>query len=411
MLANKFEELLIKPPFIRALKEKGYIEPTPIQKKSIPKVLKGNDILGIAQTGSGKTAAFILQILQMLNNKQPQKKFRKVRTLILVPTRELAIQIGENINFYGKYVAFKKVIIYGGVSQNPQVNSLKKGVDIIVATPGRLLDLINQGYCNLNNIQHLVLDESDRMLDMGFIKDIKKITGQLPLHRQTLLFTATMPDDVAKLAYKLLNNPENISIESKSIHVEQLSQFVLFIDSDKKKLYLKNLLEDSKFNSVVVFTRTKHKADTISNFLKKNGIKADALHGRKSQNARIKILTNFKLSKLRVLVATDVASRGIDVSGITHVINYEIPNVPEDYIHRIGRTARAGESGTAISLCSPEEKAYLNNIEKLINCDIENYDKLNNFQLINNKNDLKPKKVNKKSRNKKNKKRTIRKKT
>ena len=373
-MVNIFESLQIKSPFLKALNDEKYQIPTPIQKECIPKVLDGYDILGIAQTGTGKTAAFSIPILQLLNGSQPKNKKRSTRALILAPTRELAIQIGSSIRLYGKYIAFKHTLIYGGVGQKPQVDALKRGMDLIVGTPGRLLDLINQGHCQLDKVEYFVLDEADRMLDMGFINDVKKIVKILPKRRQTLLFSATMPLAVESLASKLLYKPEQISIKPSSTPVENIKQLVSFVKVEEKRKYLKNLLKEIVFNSVIIFTRTKHGANKLSTEIKSSTIISDALHGNKSQAARLRTLKDFKLGKINVLVATDIAARGIDVEGISHVINYELPNVPEDYIHRIGRTARAGASGTAISLCSPNEQPFLKNIEKLMGLSIKVFD-------------------------------------
>ena len=373
-MVNIFESLQIKSPFLKALNDEKYQIPTPIQKECIPKVLDGYDILGIAQTGTGKTAAFSIPILQLLNGSQPENKKRSTRALILAPTRELAIQIGSSIRLYGKYIAFKHTLIYGGVGQKPQVDALKRGMDLIVGTPGRLLDLINQGHCQLDKVEYFVLDEADRMLDMGFINDVKKIVKILPKRRQTLFFSATMPLAVESLASKLLYKPEQISIKPSSTPVENIKQLVSFVKVEEKRKYLKNLLKEIVFNSVIIFTRTKHGANKLSTEIKSSTIISDALHGNKSQAARLRTLKDFKLGKINVLVATDIAARGIDVEGISHVINYELPNVPEDYIHRIGRTARAGASGTAISLCSPNEQPFLKNIEKLMGLSIKVFD-------------------------------------
>ena len=366
-----FEGLQLKLPFIKALNDENYKSPTPIQNECIPKVLNGLDILGIAQTGTGKTAAFSIPILQLLNASQPANKKRSTRALILAPTRELAIQIGSSVRLYGKYIAFKYALIYGGVGQNPQVEALKRGVDLIIATPGRLLDLINQGVCKLDKVEYFVLDEADRMLDMGFINDVKKIVKVLPKERQTLFFSATMPLAVENLASKLLNKPEHISIEPSSTPVQKIKQLVCFVRAEDKRKYLKNLLKEIKFNSVIIFTRTKHGANRLSTEIKSSIIISDALHGNKSQAARQRTLKDFKQGKINVLVATDIAARGIDIEGVSHVINYELPNVPEDYIHRIGRTARAGASGTAISICAPNEQPFLENIEKLMGLSIK----------------------------------------
>lgn len=370
-MVNIFESLQIKAPFLKALNDEKYSTPTPIQKKCIPKVLGGFDILGIAQTGTGKTAAFSIPILQLLNGSQPENKRRSTRALILAPTRELAIQIGSSVRLYGKYIAFKHTLIYGGVGQKPQVEALKRGVDLIIATPGRLLDLINQGYCELDKIEYFVLDEADRMLDMGFINDVKKIVKVIPKKRQTLFFSATMPAAVESLASNLLYKPEQISIKPSSTPVEKISQLVCFVRAEDKRKYLQNLLQEINFYSVIIFTRTKHGANRLAAEIKSSNIISDALHGNKSQAARQRTLKDFKSGKVNVLVATDIAARGIDIEGISHVINYELPNVPEDYIHRIGRTARAGATGTAISMCAPNEQPFLKSIEKLMGVSIK----------------------------------------
>ena len=394
-MVNIFESLQIKAPFLKALNDEKYETPTPIQKKCIPKVLDGFDILGIAQTGTGKTAAFSIPILQLLNASQPENKRRSTRALFLAPTRELAIQIGSSVRLYGKYIAFKHTIIYGGVGQKPQVEALKRGVDLIIATPGRLLDLINQGYCELDKIEFFVLDEADRMLDMGFINDVKKIVKVIPKKRQTLFFSATMPTAVESLASNLLYKPEQISIKPSSTPVEKISQLVCFVRAEDKRKYLQNLLKEINFYSVIIFTRTKHGANRLAAEIKSSNIISDALHGNKSQAARQRTLKDFKSGKVNVLVATDIAARGIDIEGISHVINYELPNVPEDYIHRIGRTARAGATGTAISMCAPNEQPFLKSIEKLMGLSI----KISDGQPSTNKDEIN-KKLQRKSTNK-----------
>ena len=355
---------------MRALLEAGYTEPTPIQVQAIPKVIEGHDLLGIAQTGTGKTAAFSLPILHHLNAKQVESKARHPRALILAPTRELAIQIADSIKLYGSHIAFKQTSIFGGVGQNPQVAALKRGVDVIVATPGRLLDLVNQGLCNLGHIEYFVLDEADRMLDMGFIHDVKKIVAKLPRKRQTLFFSATMPKSVSTLAGDLLNKPVNVSVTAQATTVDRIDQSVIFAPQNHKQLQLVHLLSDDAVTSAIVFTRTKHRANRVSLALTKAGISSEAIHGNKSQGARQRALGAFKAGEIKVLVATDIAARGIDVDAVSHVINFELPNVSEDYVHRIGRTARAGASGNAISLCAPDERAFLKSIEKLIKLSI-----------------------------------------
>jgi ATP-dependent RNA helicase RhlE len=367
---RNFDALGLNQSLVRALLEAGYTEPTPIQVQAIPKVIEGHDLLGIAQTGTGKTAAFSLPILHHLNAKQVESKARHPRALILAPTRELAIQIADSIKLYGSHIAFKQTSIFGGVGQNPQVAALKRGVDVIVATPGRLLDLVNQGLCNLGHIEYFVLDEADRMLDMGFIHDVKKIVAKLPRKRQTLFFSATMPKSVSTLAGDLLNKPVNVSVTAQATTVDRIDQSVIFAPQNHKQLQLVHLLSDDAVTSAIVFTRTKHRANRVSLALTKAGISSEAIHGNKSQGARQRALGAFKAGEIKVLVATDIAARGIDVDAVSHVINFELPNVSEDYVHRIGRTARAGASGNAISLCAPDERAFLKSIEKLIKLSI-----------------------------------------
>ena len=363
----QFENLNLKSPFLKALSDIGYSVPTPIQDETIPAALQGSDILGMAQTGTGKTAAFILPILQRLNANQVEKKFRDPRVLILAPTRELAIQINDSIRQYGKYIALKHTVIFGGVKQGPQVKLLNKGLDIIVATPGRLLDLINQGFTSLNKIEFFVLDEADRMLDMGFIRDVEKIIKILPTKRQTLFFSATMPDKVVKLAGTILKHPKKVRVKSTLTPVERISQSVIVIEPQDKILQLITLLKDKVFESVIVFTKTKHKANRICQKLIAVGIENEAIHSNKSQAARQRALNGFKDGKIKVLIATDIAARGIDIEAISHIVNFDIPSTPEDYVHRIGRTARAGASGIAITFCEPSERLKLFRIEKLIN--------------------------------------------
>lgn len=363
----KFEDLKIVTPILKAVKTEGYTKPTPIQKKSIPVILKGKDMLGCAQTGTGKTAAFSIPLLQILyNNKMNEKGPRKVKALILTPTRELAVQIGESLDAYGKYTGLRHAVIYGGVSQVPQTKALRSGVDIIVATPGRLLDLINQKYISLNHLKILVLDEADRMLDMGFLNDMKRIFALLPVKRQTLLFSATMPQEIIKLVESLLKNYVTVLSTPVSSTVESIKQSVYFVERNDKKSLLIKLLNNRKLNSVLIFTRTKHRADKVTRDLVREKISAQAIHGNKSQNARQRALNSFKSKHTRVLVATDIAARGIDVEELSHVINYDLPNVPEMYVHRIGRTGRAGLGGTAMSFCDTDEKRYLMDIQKLI---------------------------------------------
>ncbi|MDC0457027.1 DEAD/DEAH box helicase [Alphaproteobacteria bacterium] len=371
MKNDRFENLNLKAPFLKALSEEGYTIPTPIQNETIPLALQGSDILGMAQTGTGKTAAFTLPILQKLNAMQAPDKFREPRAVILAPTRELAIQINDSLRKYGKYVGLKHTVIFGGVKQGPQVKLLSKGVDIIVATPGRLLDLINQGFCTLNKIQFFVLDEADRMLDMGFIRDVQKIVKILPAKRQTLFFSATMPDSVVKLADTILNSPKKVKVKSTLTPVERISQSVIVIEPQDKVLQLITLLKDKVFESVIVFTKTKHKANRINQKMKAVGIATEAIHSNKSQAARQKALNAFKNGDIKILIATDIAARGIDVEAVSHIVNFDMPSTPEDYVHRIGRTARAGASGIAISFCEPSERLKLFRIEKLINLKLE----------------------------------------
>lgn len=362
-----FKNLGIIDPILEAIEEEGYTHPTPIQEQSIPILLKGDDLLGVAQTGTGKTAAFSIPIIQHLSLDTHQNKGkRKVKALVITPTRELAIQIGESFNNYGKYAKLKTTVIFGGVKQLAQTSTLRQGVDILVATPGRLLDLMNQGYISLKDIEYFVLDEADRMLDMGFIHDIKKIIAQLPSKRQSLFFSATMPLSIVELSHKILGNPQKVTIKPKQTTAEKVDQAVYFVSkSDKPKLLL-HLLETEAKGSTLVFSRTKHGANKIVKVLSKAGVKADAIHGNKSQAARQRALGNFKEGKIQVLVATDIAARGIDIDELALVINYDLPNIPESYVHRIGRTGRAKASGIALSFCDVEERAYLRDIQKLI---------------------------------------------
>lgn len=366
-----FKELELIEPILKALETEGYTNPTPIQEQAIPAALAGKDILGCAQTGTGKTAAFSIPILQLVCQSQLNGNFtRGIKALILTPTRELAIQIDESIAAYGKNLRISHEVIFGGVSQHHQVINLKKGVDILTATPGRLLDLMQQGFIHLKDIRFFVLDEADRMLDMGFINDVKKVVAKLPEKKQTLFFSATMPDEIEKLANTLLKNPVTIAVTPVSSTVEKIEQAIYFVEKENKKNLLQDLLQDSAIKSALVFTRTKHGADKVVKNLVKQGITSEAIHGNKSQNARQRALTNFKNGNTRILVATDIAARGIDVDGLSHVFNYELPNVPETYVHRIGRTGRAGENGMAISFCDTEERAYLKDIQKLIKIEL-----------------------------------------
>lgn len=362
-----FEKLELIEPIRNALKAEGYTKPTPIQEQSIPIVLSRRDLLGCAQTGTGKTAAFAIPILQILHEDELYKKGPSgIKSLILTPTRELAIQIGESFAAYGKYLRLRHAVIFGGVSQKAQTDALRAGVDILIATPGRLLDLIDQRYINLQHLKLFVLDEADRMLDMGFIHDVKKVIAKLPAKRQTLFFSATMPAEIQKLANTILVNPAKVEVTPVSSTAEKIEQAVYFVEKNNKRKLLIHLLREKPIVSALVFTRTKHGADRVAKDLSKAGIHSLAIHGNKSQNARQNALTAFKSGKLRVLVATDIAARGIDVDELSHVINYEIPNVPETYVHRIGRTGRAGASGIAYSFCDAEEKEYLRDIQKLI---------------------------------------------
>lgn len=362
----QFQSLNIIEPILKALKEEGYSTPTPIQQKAIPIVLEGTDLLGCAQTGTGKTAAFAIPILQLLSANKSYDKKRKIRSLVVTPTRELAIQIGESFNNYGRHTGLKCAVIFGGVNQYSQTSALQNGVDILVATPGRLLDLMNQRHITLKDIEIFVLDEADRMLDMGFIHDVKKLLVALPKQRQSLFFSATMPPEIVKLANTILHNPSKVEVTPVSSTADTIKQFVYFVDKGNKNALLIDLLKDKNIKTALVFTRTKHGADKVVRVLVKNNIKAEAIHGNKSQNARQRALTGFKAQTIRVLVATDIAARGIDVDDLEYVINYEIPNIAETYVHRIGRTGRAGANGTAFSFCDAEEKAYLKDIEKLI---------------------------------------------
>ncbi len=361
-----FKSLEIIEPILKSLKEEGYTIPTPIQTRAIPIVLSGKDLLGCAQTGTGKTAAFAIPIIQLLAADHDHSKRIKIRSLIVTPTRELAIQIGESFKNYGRHTGLKYTVVFGGVNQNPQVNTLKNGVDILIATPGRLLDLMNQGFISLKEIKIFVLDEADRMLDMGFIHDVKKIIAALPHKRQSLFFSATMPSEIVKLAATILHHPEKVEVTPISSTADTIKQSLYFVDKGNKNSLLIDLLKDKTIKTALVFTRTKHGADKVVKILIKNNIKAEAIHGNKAQNARQRALTNFKAQSTRVLVATDIAARGIDVDDLQFVINFEIPNIAETYVHRIGRTGRAGASGTALSFCDAEEKAYLKDIEKLI---------------------------------------------
>ena len=365
-LTITFTALGLAEPIIRALDAEGYTTPTPIQAAAIPHLLDGRDVLGIAQTGTGKTAAFALPILHKLNADRRRAAPKSARVLILTPTRELAVQIGEGFAAYGKNIKFRGTVIFGGVGQVPQVQAVASGVDVLVATPGRLIDLMDQGHLNLASVEFLVLDEADRMLDMGFIHAVRKITQKLPKKRQTLLFSATMPSSVADLANGLLTAPISVEVPPVAPTAEKIEQRVMFVTRDNKRSLLVDVLKDKAVSRAIVFTRTKHGANRVAEQLSKSGVAADAIHGNKSQGARQKALNAFKSGDIRALVATDIAARGIDVDGVTHVINFELPNEPESYVHRIGRTARAGAEGVAVSFCDAEEVAYLRQIEKTI---------------------------------------------
>ena len=362
-----FENLDLIEPILRALKTEGYETPTPIQEQAIPIILQRKDLLGCAQTGTGKTAAFAIPIIQILYDTHlPAKGKRKIKSLIVTPTRELAIQIGESFAAYGRYAGLKHTVIYGGVGERPQTDALRQGIDILIATPGRLLDLMNQGYIDLRSIELFVLDEADRMLDMGFIHDVKRIIAELPHDRQSLFFSATMPTDIVKLSQTILKNPLKVEITPEVTTAEKVEQQMYMVNYADKRSLLLHLLKNREIVSALVFTRTKHGADKVVQFLQKNGLQAQAIHGNKSQNARQKALSDFKTGKIRVLVATDIAARGIDIDDLTHVINFEIPNIPETYVHRIGRTGRAGQSGIALSFCDNTEITYLRDIQRLI---------------------------------------------
>jgi ATP-dependent RNA helicase RhlE len=362
-----FEQLNLIAPILTAIKEEGYTTPTPVQAKAIPILLQGRDLLGCAQTGTGKTAAFAIPVIQLMANKPaPTNVRRPIRTLVLTPTRELAIQIAESFTAYGRHTSLKNVVVYGGVGQKPQTDALRAGVDILIATPGRLLDLMTQGHIHLSQIEFFILDEADRMLDMGFVHDVKKIIAKLPAKRQSMFFSATMPPEIVRLSASILTNPEKVEVTPVSSTANTIQQALYFVEKGNKRGLLIHLLNDPNIVTSLVFTRTKHGADRVTRDLIKAGVKAEAIHGDKSQNARQRALTNFKAKRTRVLVATDIAARGIDVDDLSHVINYEIPNIAETYVHRIGRTGRAGASGIAISFCDNEEREYIRDITKLI---------------------------------------------
>tara|TARA_B110000914_G_scaffold37842_1_gene30966 strand:+ start:7478 stop:8749 length:1272 start_codon:yes stop_codon:yes gene_type:complete len=362
---SNFESLGLSKKLLRAISDEGYDTPTPVQAQCIPLLLDGKDVLGVAQTGTGKTAAFALPVLQKILEKNISHK-RQIRALILSPTRELAAQIDERFSVYSKYIDMRHKVIFGGVSQKPQVQSLRKGIDVLVATPGRLLDLMQQGHIHLNNVEFFILDEADRMLDMGFIRDIKKILKILPRKRQNLLFSATMPTSIANLANSFLNDAQMVDLSPKEITVERIEQSILFVRKEDKRKLIVNMIKENNVKKGIVFTRTKHGANRLVKQLDKAGIEALAIHGNKSQGARTKALEKFKLGNVPLLVATDIASRGIDVEGVTHVFNFDLPNEPESYVHRIGRTARAGKSGVAFAFCDDSESGYLVGIQNLI---------------------------------------------
>lgn len=361
-----FKELHLIAPILKALETEGYTEPTPIQEQAIPHILRGKDLLGCAQTGTGKTAAFAIPILQNLVLEQKENGHNHIKALILTPTRELAIQIDESFEAYGKHTGISHAVIFGGVSQFLQTKQLRKGVDVLIATPGRLLDLIAQKFVNLKNLQMFVLDEADRMLDMGFIHDVRKIVALLPEKRQTLFFSATMPPEITRLSSSILKNPVKVEVTPVSSTAENVEQHIYLVEKNDKRELLIHLLKNEGIQNALVFTRTKYGADKIARALHRVNIKSDVIHGNKTQGARQKALNNFKDGKIRVLVATDIAARGIDVDDLSHVINFELPNIPETYVHRIGRTGRAGNSGSALSFCDMEERAYLRDIHKLI---------------------------------------------
>lgn len=368
----QFEDLKIIEPILKALKEEKYSIPTTIQEEAIPLILNKRDVLGSAQTGTGKTAAFAIPILQLLyNDRQQRNRARKINALIITPTRELAIQIEESFSTYGRYTDLKTTVIFGGVKQGSQVSAIQRGVDILVATPGRLLDLMDQGIVRLNEIEYFVLDEADRMLDMGFINDIKKIIAKLPLKRQSLFFSATMPNNIVKLSRRILTNPVKVEVAAVSSTADTIQQHLYYTNKETKRDLLIHILRDKKIDQVLLFSRTKHGADRIVRNLKKEKITTAAIHGDKAQNARQRALQDFKDGKIRVLVATDIAARGIDIDKLGYVINYDIPNESETYVHRIGRCGRAGDDGISISICEPEENTYIKDIEKLINQKIE----------------------------------------
>ena len=361
-----FKELNISEPILKALANKKYENPTPIQEKAIPAALDGSDLLGIAQTGTGKTAAFAIPIIQQLDQLQFNERKHRIKALVLTPTRELAIQIGESFRHYGRYIDLRQLVVLGGVNQKPQVDKLRQGIDILIATPGRLLDLINQGYISLDHIRHFVLDEADRMLDMGFINDIKRLLPMMPKHKQTLFFSATMPFAINNLSRSILHNPVIVKIIPSSSVADMIEQHLYYVERQKKNQLLVSLLRQELDKSVLVFSRTKRGADKITRILNGNGIDCEAIHGNKSQVARQRVLTNFKSRRTRIIVATDIAARGIDIANLEMVINFDLPDMAETYVHRIGRTGRAGQRGTALTFCSQDERMMVRNIQRLI---------------------------------------------
>ncbi|WP_120497426.1 DEAD/DEAH box helicase [Kiloniella sp. EL199] len=363
---NSFSDLGLSAPILRAIKESGYEQTTPIQSRVIPTILEGKDLIGVAQTGTGKTAAFSLPLIQCLLKDEGKRKARTARSLILAPTRELVIQISDNICDYSKYLHLRSTIVFGGASEKPQIKAIIPGVDILIATPGRLLDLMSQGHIKLNEVEFLVLDEADRMLDMGFIHDIRKIIKELPKKRQTVLLSATMPKSVTTLANSILIKPVRVEVAPAATTAEKVRQYVMMVPKSRKRDLLAHVLKDTEIKRVLIFTRTKHGANRVTTFLEKQGIPSAAIHGNKSQNARQRALNDFRDGAVRALVATDVAARGIDIDSVTHVINFELPNEPDSYVHRIGRTARAGATGISYSFCDHEERTYLKDIEKNI---------------------------------------------
>jgi ATP-dependent RNA helicase RhlE len=366
-----FQTLGVAEPILRALAAENYTIPTPIQTRAIPALLGGRDLLGIAQTGTGKTAAFGIPLLQKLSIGHVPPQAKQAKALILAPTRELAVQIEESLRSYGRFLNLRMTVILGGVNQNTQIKNMARGVDVLVATPGRLLDLVQQKQVRLDAVSTFIVDEADRMLDMGFIRDVRKLVAFIPKQRQSMLFSATMPEDIARLVGEMMNNPEKIEIAPQGKTADRVEQKLFFVPMPQKRQLLSELLKDAAMNKVIVFTRTKHGANRVAEHLSKTGVVAEAIHGNKSQNARQRALDLFKTGKARVLVATDIAARGIDVDNISHVVNFELPNEPESYVHRIGRTARAGGEGIAISFCDSSERGYLKDIERVIRMKIE----------------------------------------